>query len=53
MTFAASAVLILGAKWVPAFIIDLYNLSIFLAINLVEPLVTLITFDNFLFDHLD
>ena len=39
ITFAASATLILGVKYVPAEIIHLYKLSISLAISLVEPLV--------------
>ena len=40
ITLAASATLILGAKWVPAEITLLYKASTFLPISSVEPEVT-------------
>ena len=43
--FAASAIFILGALWVPTVIISLYNLSITLAILGVDPDVIFLTFE--------
>ena len=44
ITFAASATLILGARWVPASIMLLYNLSTQKAASGVDPLVTFMIF---------
>ena len=49
ITFAASATLILGAKWVPAVIIDLYNSSICLAELVLDPDVTFNIFSTVCF----